>query len=139
MKNIYLIIVLFLSACVAPPDYTDGLLENIPAIINKGDFFSISVLGDEYSEEKEWNLVFDVAMEDTLMTILVIHNLDISPTDSSSLYIMNNNGDTVFSSLLLNNVVEINEIPVNSIGEPKQLSFNADNFTGNLEFQLVKK
>ena len=41
-----------LSSCVAPPDHTDGLLENIPAVVNEPDYFSLSILGDKYSEDE---------------------------------------------------------------------------------------
>ena len=42
---------LLIGGCVAPPDYSDGLLENIPAIVDETDYFSLSLLGDDYSEE----------------------------------------------------------------------------------------
>ena len=29
-----------MGGCVEPPEYKDGLLENIPAIVNEADFFS---------------------------------------------------------------------------------------------------
>jgi len=47
-----------LSSCVAPPDHTDGLLENIPAVVNEPDYFSLSILGDKYSEDESWDLNF---------------------------------------------------------------------------------
>ena len=42
---------LLIGGCVAPPDYSDGLLENVPAIVDETDYFSLSLLGDDYSEE----------------------------------------------------------------------------------------
>ena len=31
---------LLIGGCVAPPDYSDGLLENVPAIVDETDYFS---------------------------------------------------------------------------------------------------
>jgi len=38
---------LFIGGCVAPPDYSDGLLENVPAIVDETDYFSLSLLGEK--------------------------------------------------------------------------------------------
>ena len=35
--------ILVLESCVEPPSYDDGLLENIPAIVNELDYFSLSI------------------------------------------------------------------------------------------------
>ena len=43
IKIILGIISLFVFSCVSPPDYSDGLLENIPAVINDNDYFSFSL------------------------------------------------------------------------------------------------
>ena len=48
MKIITLMLVLsflFISSCVGPPNYSDGLLENTPAVINENDFFHYHYLG----------------------------------------------------------------------------------------------
>ena len=47
----FLTLILFLpSAYVSPPGYSDGLLENNPAIVNETDFFSLSVNSEDYTE-----------------------------------------------------------------------------------------
>ena len=51
-----LLISLLLPSCVSPPDYEDGLLENIPAVINDVDYFSLSILADDYSDNLKWDL-----------------------------------------------------------------------------------
>ncbi|MBT3608670.1 MAG: hypothetical protein HN515_10520, partial [Candidatus Marinimicrobia bacterium] len=56
LRHAFLAMTLFVSSCVAPPDHSDGLLENVPAIVDETDYFSLSLLGDDYSEEKEWEL-----------------------------------------------------------------------------------
>jgi len=130
---------LLIGGCVAPPDYSDGLLENVPAIVDEPDYFSLSLLGDDYSEEKEWELSLTTVGTDTILTTLVLADLSISNTDSSFLFMMNDSGDTVFQPILLGNVVWSSDIAVNLIGSPKKISFKGDNFTGRLEYQILKK
>ncbi len=130
---------LLMGSCVAPPDYSDGLLENIPAIVDETDYFSLSLLGDDYSEEKEWELSLTSDSTDTILTTLVLADLNISNTDSSILFMMNDSGDTVFQPILLGNIVWSSDIAVNLIGSPKKISFKGDNFTVRLEYQILKK
>ena len=130
---------LLIGGCVAPPDYSDGLLENVPAIVDETDYFSLSLLGDDYSEEKEWELSLTSDSTDTILTTLVLADLSISNTDSSILFMMNDSGDTIFQPILLGNVVWSSDIAVNLIGSPKKISFKGDNFTGRLEYQILKK
>ena len=130
---------LLIGGCVAPPDYSDGLLENVPAIVDEIDYFSLSLLGDDYSEDKEWELSLISGSTDTILTTLVLADLNISNTDSSILFMMNDSGDTVFQPILLGNIVWSSDIAVNLIGSPKRISFKGDNFTGRLEYQILKK
>jgi len=132
-------IFLLISGCVAPPDYSDGLIENIPAIVDETDYFSLSLLGDDYSEEKEWELSLKSDTTDTILTTLVLADLNISNTDSSILFMMNDSGDTVFQPILLGNIVWNSDIAINLIGSPKIISLKGDNFTGRLEYQILKK
>ena len=132
-------IFLLIGGCVAPPDQADGLLENIPAIVDETDYFSLSLLGDDYSEEKEWELSLTSDSTDTILTTLVLADLNISDTDSSILFMMNDSGDTVFQPILLENIVWSDDIAINLIGSPKIISLKGDNFTGRLEYQILKK
>ena len=139
INQVILSIFLLIGGCVAPPDYSDGLLENVPAIVDETDYFSLSLLGDDYSEEKQWELSLTTDSTDTILTTLVLADLNISNTDSSILFMMNDSGDTVFQPILLENIVWSDDIAVNLIGSPKMISLKGDNFTGRLEYQILKK
>jgi hypothetical protein len=130
---------LLIGGCVAPPDYSDGLLENVPAIVDEADYFSLSLLGDDYSEKKEWELSLTSDSTDTILTTLVLADLSISQSDFSILFMMNDSGDTIFHLFLLSDTVGSSDIAVNLIGSPKIISFKGDNFTGRLEYQILKK
>ena len=130
---------LLIGGCVAPPDYSDGLLENVPAIVDETDYFSLSLLGEDYSKEKEWELSLTTDSTDTILTTLVLADLNISQSDSSVLFMMNDSGDTIFPLFLLSDTVGSSDIAVNLIGSPKIISLKGDNFTGRLEYQILKK
>ena len=133
-----LTIITIFCSCVGPPDYDDGLLENIPAIVNDNDYFSMSVLGDKYTELSEWNLVMDVDMEDEILTTLIIKDISIRSSDSSFIYLIDDQGDTMLDVGLFNDLVFTSQDSISLIGIPSKFVFNSDNFTGMLDYQIIK-
>ena len=135
---IILAIIAIFSACVGPPDYDDGLLENVPAVVNDNDYFSISVLGDKYTEMNEWNLEIDVDIEDEILTTLIIKDISIRSSDSSFIYLIDDQGDTMLNVGLFNDLVFTSQDSISLIGIPTKFVFNSDNFTGMLDYQIIK-
>ena len=127
-----------LSGCVGPPDHADGLLENVPAIVSENDYFSLSVLGDKYTEDNEWELTLDATTSDQILTTLVVKDLAISPSDSTYLYLLDDQGDTMFSAGLFSDIVFTSQDSTSVMGIPKKAMLNADNFSGRLEYQIIK-
>jgi len=124
--------------CVGPPDYDDGLLENIPAVVNDNDYFSISVLGDKYTELNECNLEIDVDIEDEILTTLIVKDISIRSSDSSFIYLIDNQGDTMLDVGLFNDLVFTSQDSISLIGIPTKFIFNSDNFTGMIDYQIIK-
>ena len=133
-----LIILVLISSCVSPPDYTDGLLENIPAIVNETDYFSLSILGDDYTNEKEWDIELTTVDTDIILSTLVIKDLTINSSDSSYLYLMRESGDVIFTAGLFSELVWTSQDSIGIIGAPKKVAFSGKKFTGRLEYQLIK-
>ena len=77
-----LLISLLLPSCVSPPDYEDGLLENIPAVINDVDYFSLSILADDYSDNLKWDLDISLLEDDIYLSTLVIKDLSITSSET---------------------------------------------------------
>ena len=127
-----------ISSCVAPPEYTDGLLENIPAIVNETDYFSLSILGDDYTDEKEWDIALTTVDTDVILSTVVIKDLSINSSDSSYLYLIRESGDTIFTAGLFSELVWTSQDSIGIIGSPKKVSFSGNNFTGRLEYQIIK-
>ena len=125
--------------CVDPPEYGDGLLENIPAVINETDYFSLSIMGSEYTEKQEWDLVLSANVEDEILTTIIIKNLNIGPSDSTFLHMLNDEGDTIFVAGIFSNFYFTSIDSIQNISLPDKIIFNANNFTGNLDCQLILK
>ena len=128
-----------ISSCVSPPEYTDGLLENIPAVVNETDYFSLSIFGDDYTDEKEWDIELTTVDTDIILSTLVIKDLTINSSDSSYLYLMRESGDVIFTAGLFSELVWTSQDSIGLIGAPKKVSFSGNNFSGRLEYQILKK
>ena len=128
-----------MSSCVAPPDHTDGLLENIPAVVNEPDYFSLSILGDKYSEDESWDLNFSAIETDVALATLVLKDIDVKATDSTYFQVLRAEGDTILSVLIQSDLIWSSENSIAEIGAPAVVSFVGVNFTGRFEYQLIKK
>ena len=141
IKNINLLFIsicLVLASCVGPPNYTDGLIENVPAIINESDYFSLSLLGDKYSEETKWDLSLSTTDLDKILTTMIVKDLSVGASDSSYLYIVDEEGDTILSAGLFSELIFTSEDSISVIGIPEKIILNADNFSGRLEYQIIR-
>ena len=140
-KNAYLFVIficLGFASCVGPPSYTDGLIENVPAIINENDYFSLSLLGDKYSEEIKWDLSLSTTDLDKILTTMIVKDLSIGASDSSYLFLVDGEGDTILSAGLFSELIFTSEDSISVIGIPEKIILDADNFSGRLEYQIIK-
>ena len=134
-----LLISLLLPSCVSPPDYEDGLLENIPAVINDVDYFSLSILADDYSDNLKWDLDISLLEDDIYLSTLVIKDLSISSSDSSFIYMINSNLDTSLTIEIFDEDILALTDTISSLVVPKSVIFSGDNLTGRVEYQILKK
>ena len=140
MKNLsYLPIFffIFIQGCVGPPEYSDGLIENTPAVINETDYFSLSIFGDKYTEKLEWNLSFNSNSTASLLTTLVTKDVNNSSIDSTFLLLMNELGDTVLNAFIMNEIIFTSLDSLKFIGTPSKVVFESDQFSGRLEYQII--
>ena len=140
MKNLsYLPIFFFffIQGCVGPPEYSDGLIENTPAVINETDYFSLSIFGDKYTEKLEWNLSFNSNSTASLLTTLVTKDVNNSSTDSTFLLLMNELGDTVLNAFIVNEIIFTSLDSLKFMGTPSKVVFESDQFSGRLEYQII--
>ena len=139
LKLIFLSLNIFLLYCVEPPEYDDGLLLNIPAIVNENDFFSLSLNAEDYTKSKSWDLAFNGVSTDTLYTSLIIKDYSGSINDSTSLRLYNSNNANIFDVLINSEITSVDKIPIEYIGNPDRLELSANNFNGLIDLQLIKQ
>ena len=131
-------VIVLSSSCVAPPDQSDGLLENIPAVVNEPDYFSLSILGDAYSESETWDLNFSANETDVVLTTLALKDVNVKATDTTYFQVLLAEGDTILSILIQSDLIWSSLDSIAKIGVPAVASFDGSNFTGRLEYQLLK-
>ena len=114
-------------------------MENIPAIINDVDYFSLSILADDYSDNLEWDLDISLLEDDIYLSTLVIKDLRITSSDSSFIYIIDSNLDTSLTIGIFDEVISTINDTISSSGVPKTVVFSGDKLTGRIEYQILKK
>ena len=122
-----------------PPDYDDGLLVNIPAIINEDDYFSLSLNADLYTQNQNWELDFTSTGEDTLYTSIVIKDFSSSISDSSFLILYNSNNAEIFNIHINGETTSISEIAIEYIGNPSRIELVSKKLNCLLDLQLIRQ
>ena len=139
MKIKILSLLIIIICCVEPPDYDDGLLVNIPAIINEDDYFSLSLNADLYTQNHNWELDFTSTGEDTLYTSLVIKEFSSSISDSSFLILYNSNNAEIFNIHIDGETTSISEIAIEYIGNPSRIELVSKKLNCLLDLQLIRQ
>ena len=139
MKIKILSLLIIIICCVEPPDYDDGLLVNIPAIINEDDYFSLSLNADLYTQNQNWELDFTSTGEDTLYTSLVIKDFSSSISDSSFLILYNSNNAEIFNIHINVETTSISEIAIEYIGNPSRIELVSKKLNCLLDLQLIRQ
>ena len=139
MKIKILSLLIIIICCVEPPDYDDGLLVNIPAIINEDDYFSLSLNADLYTQNQNWELDFTSTGGDTLYTSLVIKDFSSSISDSSFLILYNFNNAEIFNIHINGETTSISEIAIEYIGNPSRIELVSKKLNCLLDLQLIRQ
>tara|TARA_B100001996_G_scaffold339489_1_gene292518 strand:- start:40 stop:459 length:420 start_codon:yes stop_codon:yes gene_type:complete len=139
MKIKILSLLIIIICCVEPPDYDDGLLVNIPAIVNEDDYFSLSLNADLHTQNHNWELDFTSTGEDTLYTSLVIKDFSSSVSDSSFLILYNSNNAEIFNIHINGETTSISEIAIEYIGNPGRIELVSKKLNCLLDMQLIRQ
>ncbi len=141
MNNIiyfFIFLMIFTISCVSPPEYSDGLLENKPAIMNESDYFSFSIFGDDFTEYNKWDLNLSLIESDKILSTLIVKDLNINSLDTTHLLLKNEENDTLFYIQIFNEIVSSEIDTILNFGLPNNFSFDANKFSGRIEYQLLK-
>ena len=93
-----------LNGCVGPAEPNHGLVENLPAVINKNDVFSFSLRADNFEYEKVFQTTISLENNKQLISTLVIS--DFTAGDSSYISVMGEKDTLIYNYQINSNLVE---------------------------------
>lgn len=125
--------------CVAPEEPTDGLLENLPAIVNTADAFTFSLKGNQYSFEETYTLVMNPDSNSVLNTSLIVTGW--SGRDTSKIFLINESDSSYAWYQITGNMIytRIDELSADEWNHPKKLLFTGNELTGIIQFSMIKE
>jgi len=103
-RLIIFIFFIVLNGCVGPAEPNHGLVENLPAVINKNDVFSFSLRADNFEYEKAFQTTISLENNKQLISTLVIS--DFTAGDSSYISVMGESDTLIYNYQINSNLVE---------------------------------
>jgi len=139
MNKYIAIIFLLIYGCVGPPEPDDGLIDNLPSIINTSDAFSFSLRGDKYDFNESYDLSFILDSNSVLSTTLIIN--EFSGNDTTSIFLKNSLDSTLYWYLVLGNSVysRIDTMSGDPFSYPEKINVVGIQFNGVVDFQIIKQ
>ena len=140
MKHTYILLAISLFYnCVGPPEPDDGLIDNLPFVINTAEVFTFALRGNSYDVDESYDLSFALDSNAVLSTTLIVN--EYSGSDSTLIYVNNSVDSTLLWYLILSNMVytRSDTMDGNALGYPGKINVVGTNFNGVVDFQIVKK
>ena len=140
MKHTYILVAIsLLYNCIGPPEPDDGLIDNIPFVINTAAVFTFALRGNSYDVDESYDLSFALDSNAVLSTTLIVN--EYSGSDSTLIYVNNSADSTLLWYLILSNMVytRSDTMDGNALGYPGKINVDGTNFNGVVDFQIVKK
>jgi hypothetical protein len=130
---------MFNEGCVGPEEPVDGLVDNIPVVVNTAEAFTFSLLADGYSTEETYRLNFPIETEkNELVITLVSTEYRSNPNDTTAFWIVNSQDSILHLYRITMNTVNVDIDSVSTRTTPETIYFKATNFTGMIELVLAK-
>jgi hypothetical protein len=139
MKELIITILslILIVSCVGPEEPLDGIYKNSPVVVNTNESFTLSLRGENYTTEENYNLSFPTQNSIQLTTVLVVTEFASKTNDTSYFNIFNSN-DSLLTQYKLNsniNVAPVNNLETNAI--PNKIFFKAEDFSGFIQLVLA--
>jgi hypothetical protein len=139
MKELIITILslILIVSCVGPEEPLDGIYKNSPVVVNTNESFTLSLRGENYTTEENYNLSFPTQNSIQLTTVLVVTEFASKTNDTSYFNIFNSN-DSLLTQYKLNsniNVAPVNNLETSAI--PNKIFFKANDFSGFIQLVLA--
>lgn len=133
MKKWLLVVVIWnLSACVGPPGPDQGLVENLPVIINTNSAFSFSVRGDNYTFEENIDLSLNLPDGKTVASTLIV--TEFKSTDTTFIQLVDVDGLKIYDYMVNANMTRVDQT---ASLKPKKAILQGNKFSGILEWVVT--
>ncbi len=124
--------------CVGPEDPIDGLLEDWPAVVNTADVFTFNLKGNNFSFEEKYTLTMKPDSNSVLTTSLIVTGW--SGNDTTRIFYKNAGDSTYAWFQITGNITYTasDSLPNDSKYHPSKLLFEGTDFTGTMQYSLIK-
>ena len=139
LKITYISTFILLINCVGPPEPEDGLIDNLPSIINTSNVFNFSLRGDKYDFNESYDLSFLLDSNSILSTTLIIN--EFSGSDTTSIFVNNSLDSTLYWYLVLGNSVytQTDTMYGDLLNYPDKINVVGTQFNGVIDFQIINQ
>ena len=134
MKFFISLMVLINFSCVGAPEADHGLVKNLPAIINSPSAFSYILRGENYSEEKNIELLLNLPANQFVASSIIVTESKIS--DTTMIRIEDANGEEIYKYEITKDFTQLN---TTSSKKPKKAIVIAKNFSGIIDLSITAK
>ena len=126
----------FSVACVGPEEYRDGLLENLPAVNNIKEIFTLNLKANKYtfSETYAMKLVYIDSVD---VLTLALNVTGYSGKDSAVIELIDQPNGSSYPIIIKGNGIDNISFYAATIA-PTAVKFYGANFSGNIDFSLMK-
>tara|TARA_B100000959_G_scaffold135098_1_gene141952 strand:- start:2611 stop:3018 length:408 start_codon:yes stop_codon:yes gene_type:complete len=133
-KNLLLITLIFSFSCVGAPDADHGLVENLPAIINKENVFSFALRADNFTYNESIDINVTVGSGQSLVSTVIV--TDYKGNDTTSIQLIDVNSSNIYNYEIVGNLVVTND---EKNDQPKKANIELNNFSGIFEWVVTNK
>jgi len=127
---------LFSSACVGPEEYYDGLLENLPAVNNTKEIFTLNLKANKYTFSESYDLQL-IYIDSVDILTLALNVTGYSGNDTAVIELIDQSNDSSIPIKIFSNGIDNFSFYTATIA-PTVVKFSGDNFSGNIDFSLLK-
>lgn len=124
--------------CVGPEDPTDGLLEDLPSVVNTTDVFTFTLKGNKFSFDESYDLAMKPDSNSVISTSLIVSGW--SGNDTSKIFFINSSDTTYAWLQILGNMTytSVDSLTTDTKAHPAKLLFTGTELTGTIQFSLIK-
>ncbi len=137
MKSIglLLLVLLFLAACVGPEELYDGLVENIPTVVNTNKAFTFALKADNYDFNERYSLSFAIQDSNALITTTIVVT-EAQNTDSTQIIFFDEENVELLRYSIYGETVYVG-IDSAKYFYPEAVQFRGENYSGEVQCVLA--